>query len=264
MNPNMPTVTLWGVLAFAKALVVGMTAAILAASGSTFVRAEDSAAVGRIDSYLIEADIETDGSLTVIESVTFAPGSFLPDDFVTRMANWIVPDQPDRIKSRDVQLETLDSDPPTITATYSITGAFREFTEAELEGDNPLGLTAGDAEIFAEVIGPLPDLSIAQARVQVRTPGPALAAACFVDGRSIPVCTDRIGDVETTFRSLDLAPGASMSIALVIDGSTVTIPDANDAPSNSHGFPWLLVLSLAAAVVLAAFVAVAWSVRRKS
>jgi len=243
--------------------VIGLAAAILGASGSSLVRAEDSPAAGRIDNYVIEADIETDGSMTVTESVTFAPGSVVPDDFTTRMAIWNIPNQPDRLPSRDVRIDQFDSDPPRITATYTITGAFRAFAEEELADDNPLGLTAGDAEIFAEVIGPLPDLSIAQARVEVETPGAALAAACFVDGRSIPVCTDRIGDVETTFRSLDLAPGASMSIALVIDGSTVTIPDAFDASANSHGFPWLLALTIAAAVVLASFIAVAWSVRRK-
>ena len=243
--------------------MVGLAAAILGACGSGLVRAEDSAAPGRIDSYLIEADLETDGSLTVTESVTFAPGSVVPDDFTTRMAIWNVPDQSDRPQPRDVQIEQVDTDPPQITATYTLTGTFQAFTEAELADDNPLGLTAGDAEIFAEVIGPHADLSIAQARVQVRTPGAALAAACFVDGRSIPVCTDRIGDVETTFRSLDLAPGATMSIALVIDGSTLTIPDAVEAPSSSHGFPWLLILTIAAAVTLAALVAVVWSVRRK-
>ncbi len=259
----MPTVTLWGVQAFAKALIVGLAAAILAASGSTFVRAEDSTDPGRIDTYLIEAAIETDGSLTVTESVTFAPGSTVPDDFEGRLAIWDVPDQPDQIQPRDVRIEAFDSDPPRITATYALTGAFRVFTDAELGDDNPLGLTAGDAEVFAEVIGPLPDLSIAQARVQVRTPGAALAAACFVDGRSIPVCTDRIGAVETTFRSLDLAPGASMSIALVIDGSTVTIPDAIDAPAKSGGFPWLLMLMIAGVAILAALIAVTWSVRRK-
>ena len=249
--------------AYVKASVVGLAAAILGASSASLVRAEDSATAGRIDNYVIEADIEADGSMTVTESVTFAPGSTVPDDFTTLMAIWNVPNQPDQLQSRGVRIDQFDTDPPQVTATYTITGAFRAFTEAELADDNPLGLKAGDAEIFVEVIGPLPDLSISQARVEVGTPGAALAAACFVDGRSIPVCTDRIGDVETTFRSLDLSPGAAMSIALVIDGSTVTIPDAFDAPANSHGFPWLLALTIAAVVALAAFIAVAWSIRRK-
>lgn len=256
-------VTLGGVRTCARASVAGLAAAIILACGAVAVASQVLASSFGIDTYLIEAEIGSDGSLAVTESITFESGSTVPDGFSTRLAAWQIPDQPDRIQTLNVRVDEVGSDPAQITATYTVTGAFRAFTEAELADGNPLGLTAGDAEIFAEVIGPLPDVPIGEARVQVRTPGAALAAACFVDGRSIPVCTDRIGDDQTTFRALDLAPGASMTIALVIDGATVTIPEAPDPPSNAEGFPWTLALAFTGAAGLIAIVVVVRSRSRE-
>lgn len=246
-----------------RGLIIGLSAAALVTLGPSAVSAEDGLAAASIDRYLIEADINEDGSIAVTESVTFTQGSAVPDGFADQLAMWRIPDQPERISKRDIRVERFDSDPVQFNATYTISGAFVTFTQADLSADNPLDLAPGDAEIFAEIIGPFPDTSIREARIEVRTPGPALAAACFVNGRSIPVCTDRIGADTTTFRSLDLTPGVSMTIAMVIDGSTMSLPVEPETVRANSGFPWMLALIVTAAIALTAIAVVALSRRRQ-
>jgi hypothetical protein len=247
----------------ARGLIAGLAMASLVAAGTVAAAAADSTATPRIDSYVINATVQMDGSLTVSEAVTFASRSEIPDDFDNHLATWRSPDQPERIVIEDLRVDTFDPDPVRFTATYTVSDAFVAFTQVDLSENNPLGLTSGDAEIFAEVIGPLTDAWIREARIEVRTPGPALAAACFVAGRSVPRCTDRIGDDLTTFRSLDLEPGESMTIALVIDGSGVSIPDRPQPDPGEGHFPWPLIVMIVVAIAVALIAAVAWSRRHE-
>ncbi len=257
-------------------LAVPVTAAalvLLSGLGAVALASESSI---RIDTYSIEADVEADGSLQVVETVTFAGGSRIPAGFESNLATWRVPQDSESLKIEDMATDITAANDSRITASYAVTGAFRAFSAADLADENPLNLKPGDAEILAEVIGPLDDVEIAEARVVIRTPGPALAAACFVDGQSVPVCTDRIGDTETTFRSLNVPAGSSVTIALVLDRGTVDIPAMPDSGSVADPNPlaraWgsqpgtaiaiLLGLSLGIALAMALRRLPRWRARR--
>ena len=219
--------------------------AILAAIGLPVHSA--GAASGGITSYAMEIDIERDGTLQVAESVAFAPGTAPSESLLASIPSWSVPEGGRPVAITDRQVDVIEGESYLVKSTYSVRSVTRAFSADELGQSNPLELLAGDIETYAQVIGPL-DATIEEARIVVRTPGPARAAACFVGGESVPMCTDRIGDEETTFRTSGLPPNATVTFAVVIDGRGYSVPELNTPATGTPAWMWVI----AAAVVIVA------------
>lgn len=220
--------------------------AILAAIGLPVHSA--GAASGGIASYSMGIDIAADGTLRVVESIVFASGTQPTEEFLTGIPSWSVPESNRPVTITDRRSDVVKGDPARVEVTYSVRGVARAFSAEELAQENPLALVPGDVEIYAQALEARAGM-IDEARISVRTSGPARAAACFVGGESIPACTDRIGDDETTFRARGVPEGATVAFALIIDGRGYSVPELNTPPTGTPAWMWVIA---AAVVIIAA------------
>jgi hypothetical protein len=216
-----------------------------------------------ITTYVVAVDVSPDGALQITETITFSPGTVDPSTLL--QPRWRTPGDAETTAAVDVRIRSLtdDSAGATFELTYQVPDGVRAFTEGDLEQANPLGFAIGDAELYAEVIGPREGTEIAEARIMVRPPTPVLAAACFVDNRSAPVCNDRIADDEVTFRAVGVPAEATVSIAVVISGAGLSLPPPQ--PRDTGAFPgdvgwWLIAI---AALVGLGFLALAIAIVRR-
>jgi len=259
--------------------------AVLALMGATLLLLVSPARADteRITSYDVAATVQADGSLEVVETISYAFSgddrhgiyrlipmwSELPDG-----TRWMHPatlqsvsmdggSVPYETSEDDPFLEVKIGDPDVIIAgehvyeiSYVVEGALRTMTAEELAAGNPYGFNPGDVELYWDFIGNGWGVDIYQAQVDVTGPGAVLAAQCYSGyyGETAG-CNDRISGDTVTLRKASLFPYQGLTVVVAYPGSAFTTPPVRrieamplSGDASRVFFPVALTLSLVALV----------------
>ncbi len=149
---------------------------------------------------------------------------------------------------------TTITGPHTYVITYTVTDGLRVITDDDVaDPAMPETVSAGDVELFWDVIGTGWDVGISSAKATVTGPGPVLSAVCYVGpAGSDTRCPAATVQSIALLGPAQLAAGEAMTTAVVYPASSFT---STPRENRSQGLPSNPLIGILGALIPAGLLA---------